>query len=124
MALKSEDFLCGLNFLCKRPTRYLSWIVLGVTLSAWGEGDPDSPLPPLIDKGYPRLEIGFEATTWTGSSGLELCGGSCSPNGVAVSQDMPDEAQSYKQGFDLNLGQSGPFSFRFLDRRLKMEVKF
>ena len=100
------------------------WIVLGVTLSAWGEDDPDSHHLPLFDKGYPRLEIGFEATTWTGSSGLNLCGGSCSSRGVAVSQDMPDEAQSYKQGFNLNLGQSGPFSFRILDRRLKMEVNF
>jgi len=124
MAVKSKNFLCELRFFCKRPTRYLLWVVLGVTLSAWAEDDPDSHHLPLFDKGYPRLEIGFETTTWTGSSGLKLCGGPCSSRGVAVSRDMPDEAQLYKQGFNLNLGQSGPFSFRLLDRRLKMEVNF
>lgn len=124
MAVKSENFLCELELFSKRSTRYLLWIALGVTLSAWGDDDPDSQYLPLFDKGYPRLEIGFEATTWTGSRSLDLCGGSCSSKGVAVSRDMPDEARSYKQEFNLNLGHSGPFSFRFLDRRLKMEVNF
>ena len=124
MAVKSENFLHGLNLSCKRSIRSLSWIVLGVTLSAWGEDDAGSHHPPLFEKGYPRLKIGFETTNLTETSGLNLCGGSCAAGDVAVSRDMPDEAQSYEQGFNLNLGQGGPLLIRFSDRGLKMEVNF
>ena len=124
MVVKAENFLCQLHLLCNRTTRYLSWIALGVALSAWGEDDLDS-YPQQFDYEYPRLEIGFKPiTTWKASSDFNRCGRFCSTSDVAASQDLSNEVHPYNQGTNLNLGQSGPFSFRFSDRHLKMEVNF
>jgi hypothetical protein len=41
------------------------------------------------------------------------------------SRDTPGtHDSSYSQDFSLNLGQSGPLSFRFSGRRFKMQVEF
>jgi hypothetical protein len=124
MTVKGEGFQYVFNYFCNRPTRYLAWTVLCVTLSAWGQVDPASHHPPRSDKGHPGLKIEFEPAPWTGPSGLRLCSGPCSASGVAASKDLPEEPQSYKQRFDLDLGKSGPFSIRFSESRFKMEMNF
>ena len=119
MAVKSENVLCR----CNKPIRFFSCMALAVALNAWGEDGADL-YPPRFDGGDPRLEIGFKSITWGASSDLNPCGRFCSMSDSAVAQDLSNEAQLYKRGTSLDLGQSGPFSFRFSDKRLKMEVNF
>ena len=123
MVANSENFLFRLHVLCSRATRVFACMVLTLALNAWGEDDTDS-YPPQFDNKYPKLELGFRSITWSASSDLNQCGRFCSTSDGAVTRVPSNEAQLYKRDSILDLGQSGPFSFRFSDKHLKMEVNF
>ena len=90
----------------------------------WGADGLDLHHPPLFKKVYPALDIGFKGISWGSSYSRKSCTGPCLSRTVAVTEVVPDRALSYQRDFSLSLGQTGPVSFRFSGRRLKMEVAF
>jgi len=84
---------------------------------------PDSR-PPADD--VQSLSIEFRLPVRALADNDPVCGQECysfsSPGVRQENYGLQD--RSYKQNFSLNLGQSGPLSFRFSGSRIKMQVEF
>ena len=99
-------------------------ILASMVAPVWGADDPGVQHPPLFKRVYPALDIGFKGIAWGSSYGLKSCTGPCLSRTAVVTRVVPDQVLSYDRDFSLNLGQTGPVSFRFSGTRLKMEVAF
>lgn len=105
-----------------------SKLVLGMLLAAGLVnpclGEEESHHPPLLDSSLRPLDLGFKHH-WAAPYKPTPCAQPCFPFESSVSaQGSPDQPLSYEQDFRLNLGESGPLSFRLSGSRLKMEVEF
>lgn len=101
--------------------RCVSGMVLGTSLGASEADDPASRNPPLSNKVYPVMDLGFKVSSW---AKLHPCARPCLSRADVMSRNVPDQELSYEQDFSLSLGQTGPLSFQFSGRRLKMGIEF
>ena len=110
---------------CLHRLRLMFCIVLSTIVVNPCLGEDDSHHPPLIDNDLRILDIGFK-NSWKTVNETNDCIRPCFPfaSDITEQQVVPDRTINYKQDFRLELGQTGPLSFRLTGRHLKMKVEF
>ena len=82
----------------------------------------------LYSNGYQSLDIAFRGPYRPLADNGATCTLECDSFSTNTGPDNGDppgsRVSSYDQDLSLDLGQSGPLSFRFSGRRLKMQVEF
>jgi hypothetical protein len=104
-----------------------------VPVSGWADkftnvNNPHPPEARVIPDDYQSLNIGFRGPYQPLTGGEAVCLQGCDSYSTTAGPDSRDATgshdSSYSQDFSLNLGQSGPMSFRFSGHRFKMQVEF
>ena len=109
---------------CLHRLRLMSCLVLSTLVVNPSLGEEDSHHPPLLGSNLRILDIGYK-NNWKTADDPIRCMQPCFPFDSGVStQFRSDQTTNYEQDFKLELGQTGPLSFRLTGRHLKMKVEF
>ena len=113
------------NLWCLHRLRLVCYVVLSTLVVNPCLGEDDSHHPPLVDNSLTTLDIGFKSNWKPVNENID-CIRPCfsfAPD-ITEQQAAPDQTINYKQDFRLELGETGPLSFRLTGRHLKMRVEF
>ena len=112
------------TLMCLRRLRLVLCLVLSTVAVNPCFGEEDSHHPPLSDSNLRVLDIGFKRD-WKEAKETVRCMKPCFPFDPVVAEGVSsNRTMNYEQDFKLELGQSGPLSFRLTGRHLKMKVEF